>query len=59
MQIVLGGFGSGFVSQFSWRQILQEDILQIQILTVDGFATYNIVVALPSPPLNAVACQCA
>ena len=40
-QIVLGGFGSGLDSQFSWSQVLQGDTLQIQIQTVSGFATYN------------------
>ena len=39
--IVLGGFGSGLGSQFSWNQVLQGDTLQIQIQTVSGFATYN------------------
>ena len=40
-RIVLGGFGSGLGSQFSWNQVLQGDVLQIQIQTVSGFATYN------------------
>ena len=40
-QIVLGGFGSGLGSQFSWSQVLQGDTLQIQIQTVSGAATYN------------------
>jgi hypothetical protein len=40
-QIVLGGFGSGLGSQFSWNQVLPGDILQIQIQTVSGFVTYN------------------
>ena len=40
-QIVLGGFGSGLGSQFSWSQVLQGDVLQIQIQTVSGVATYN------------------
>jgi len=42
-QIVLGGFGSGLDSQFSWGQVLQGDTLQIQIQTVNGVATYNTV----------------
>ena len=40
-QIVLGGFGSGLDSQFSWSQVSQGDNIQIQIQTVSGFATYN------------------
>ena len=40
-QIVLGGFGSGLASQFSWSQVSQGDTLQIQIQTVSGVATYN------------------
>ncbi|MGD0644019.1 MAG: hypothetical protein ABSA75_03845 [Candidatus Bathyarchaeia archaeon] len=40
-QIVLGGFGSGLGSQFSWSNVLQGDVLQIQIQTVSGVATYN------------------
>ena len=40
-QIILGGFGSGLGSQFSWSQVLQGDVLQIQIQTVGGFTTYN------------------
>ncbi len=40
-QIVLGGFGSGLGSQFSWSQVLQGDVLQIQIQTVSGVASYN------------------
>jgi hypothetical protein len=44
-QIVLGGFGSGLGSQFSWGQVLQGDILQIQIQTVGGVATYDTAVA--------------
>jgi len=40
-QITLGGFGSGLGSQFSWSQVLQGDVLQIQIQTVSGVATYN------------------
>ena len=42
-QIVLGGFGSGLGSQFSWSQVLQGDALQIQIQTSRGFTTYNTV----------------
>ena len=42
-EIVLGGFGSGLGSQFSWSQVLQGDVLQIQIQTVSGVATYNTV----------------
>ena len=40
-QIVLGGFGSGLDSQFSWSQVSQGDTLQIQIQTASGIATYN------------------
>jgi len=40
-RIVLGGFGSGLGSQFSWSQVLQGDALQIQIQTSSGFATYD------------------
>jgi hypothetical protein len=40
-QIVLGGFGSGLNSRFSWSQVLQGDALQIQIQVTSGFATYN------------------
>ena len=42
-QIVIGGFGSGLGSRFSWSQVLQGDVLQIQIQTVSGVATYNTV----------------
>lgn len=44
-QIVLGGFGSGLDSQFSWSQVSQGDTLQIQIQTTGGLATFNIVAA--------------
>jgi hypothetical protein len=39
-RIVLGGFGSGLGSQFSWSQVLKGDVLQIQIQTSSGFTTY-------------------
>ena len=42
-QIVLGGFGSGLGSQFSWSQVAKGDALQIQIQTSDGLATFNTV----------------
>jgi hypothetical protein len=42
-QIVLGGFGSGLGSQFSWSQVSEGDDIQIQIKTAGGFATYEIV----------------
>ncbi len=42
-QIVLGGFGSGLGSQFSWSQVLKGDALQIQLQTAGRFATYNTV----------------
>lgn len=44
-QIVLGGFGSGLSSQFSWSQVVKGDALQIQIQTAGGLATFNTVVA--------------
>jgi hypothetical protein len=40
-QIVLGGFGSGLNSRFSWNQVLKGDPLQIQIQTAGGFTTIN------------------
>jgi hypothetical protein len=40
-QIVLGGFGSGLGSQFSWSQVEKGDILEIQIQTIDGLATFE------------------
>ncbi len=40
-QIVLGGFGSGLGSQFSWSQVAKGDALQIQIQTVGGLATFD------------------
>jgi len=40
-RIVLGGFGSGLGSQFSWSQVLKGDSLQIQIQTSSGFTTYH------------------
>jgi hypothetical protein len=42
-QIVLGGFGSGLGSQFSWSQVSEGDVIQIQIQTAGGFATYELV----------------
>ena len=42
-QIVLGGFGSGLGSQFSWSEVLKGDALQIQVQTSSGFTTYNTV----------------
>lgn len=42
-EIVIGGFGSGLGSQFSWSQVSPEDALQIQVQTVGGFATYDTV----------------
>jgi hypothetical protein len=42
-QIVLGGFGSGLGSQFSWSQVAKGDTLQIQIQTAGGTATFDIV----------------
>jgi hypothetical protein len=44
-RIVLGGFGSGLGSQFSWSQVLQGDALQIQIQTSSGFTAYNTVIS--------------
>jgi hypothetical protein len=43
-KIVLGGFGTGLDSQFSWNQVTKGDLLQIQIQTTDGRATYNITI---------------
>jgi hypothetical protein len=43
-KIVLGGFGTGLDSQFSWNQVKKGDPLQIQIQTTDGQATYNIAI---------------
>ena len=43
-QVVLGGFGSGLSSQFSWSQVMKGDILQIQIQTTGGLATFNTIV---------------
>ncbi|MGA2680593.1 MAG: hypothetical protein ABSF44_02205 [Candidatus Bathyarchaeia archaeon] len=40
-RIVLGGFGSGLGSQFSWSEVLKGDALQIQIQTSSGFTAYN------------------
>ena len=40
-RIVLGGFGSGLGSQFSWSQVLKGDVLQIQIQTSSGFTAYH------------------
>ena len=48
-QIVIGGFGSGLGSQFSWTQVLQGDPLQIQIQNVDGVATYNTIAVSNQP----------
>ncbi len=42
-QIVLGGFGSGLGSRFSWNEVLKGDALQIQVQTSSGFTTYNTV----------------
>ncbi len=42
-QIVLGGFGSGLGSQFSWSQVAEGDVLQIQIRTAGGLATFDTV----------------
>ena len=50
-QIVLGGFGSGLGSQFSWSQVLRGDVLQIQIQTVSGVTTYN-TTAVPSQSIQ-------
>lgn len=44
-EIVLGGFGSGLGSRFSWNQVSKGDILQIQIQTEGGFATFDTSVA--------------
>ena len=44
-QIVLGGFGSGLGSQFSWSQVMNGDALQIQIQTAGGLATFNMTIA--------------
>jgi hypothetical protein len=53
-QIVLGGFGSGLGSRFSWSQVSDGDYMQIQIQTAGGFATYELVASgdgsSPSPP---------
>jgi hypothetical protein len=43
-KIVLGGFGTGLGSQFSWSQVTKGDPLQVQIQTTDGQATYNIAI---------------
>ena len=51
-QIVLGGFGSGLDSQFSWNQVLPGDALQIQIQTVSGLATYNALAVSNQPNSN-------
>ena len=40
-RIVLGGFGTGLGSQFSWSEVLKGDALQIQIQTSNGFVVYN------------------
>jgi hypothetical protein len=40
-QIVLGGFGTGLGSQFSWSEVLKGDVLQIQVQTSNGFTTYT------------------
>jgi hypothetical protein len=42
-RIVLGGFGSGLGSQFSWSQILRGDVMQIQIQTSSGFTSFSTV----------------
>jgi hypothetical protein len=42
-EIVLGGFGTGLGSVFSWSQVSEGDDIQIQIRTAEGFATYDIV----------------
>jgi len=44
-QIVLDGFGSGLGSKFSWSQVMNGDILQIQVQTTGGLATFNTVAA--------------
>lgn len=53
-QIVLGGFGSGLGSCFSWSQVSKGDGIQIQIQTAGGFTTYELVASgdgiSPSPP---------
>ncbi len=43
--IVLGGFGSGLGSQFSWSQVAKGDALQIQIRTAGGLATFDTIAA--------------
>jgi hypothetical protein len=40
-QIILGGFGSGLGSRFSWSQVTKGDMLQIQIQTAGGLATFD------------------
>jgi len=40
-QIIIGGFGSGLGSRFSWNQVLPGDALQIQIQTASGLTIYN------------------
>lgn len=42
-EIIIDGFGTGLGSRFSWNQVQTGDIIQIQIQTINGFATYNIV----------------
>ncbi len=44
-KIVLGGFGTGLGSRFSWTQVSKGDILQIQIQTEGGFVAFDTVVA--------------
>ncbi len=51
-QIVLGGFGSGLNSQFSWSQVSQGDTLQIQIQTASGVETYDTVAGSSQPNQN-------
>jgi hypothetical protein len=40
-QIVLGGFGTGLGSRFSWSQISKGDSIEIQIQTISGLATFD------------------
>ena len=44
-QIVLGGFGTGLGSRFSWSQVEKGDAIQVQIRSVSGLATFDTVAA--------------
>jgi hypothetical protein len=44
-QIVLGGFGTGLGSRFSWSQVEKGDAIQVQVRSVGALATFDTIAA--------------